>query len=432
MLLLSFLPPWFATMKISFKMLFATLSGVFLEYFDYTLYGFSAPFIAHQFFPAEKPQLELLLTWAVFAISFLVRPLGTILFGHLADRFGRRQILIITIVLMSISTIGIGALPSYHHIGVIAPIALIACRILQGLAVSTEYSGCSTYLMEFIRQRRGLLSGIITSASGFGVFAASLLVLLFNALPAHLFWLANWRWPFIFAGVVVGLLGLLLRLNLTESPEFLQIKQQQQILKVPLWHLLREQPKALLQGIIVSAAVGSAIILIEIYLPTYLQTELHFSEKLALALSTFIALFEACLAIACGLLSDILGKVKTIFIGMVLMLLSIIPCLLLFHVPSTFIWFLAATWLALLVALGDGPIAAFLTQQFNTNVRYSGVSICYNIGAGIFGGFGPSVVLFLQHRFGWQHSFGYYLMTMALVCGFICFKLLHRHQKTPH
>src|SRR3990167_1305510 len=368
--------------KIPRRVFIGTLSGVFLEYFDYTLYGFSAPIIAKLFFPHENPMTELLLAWAVFAISFLVRPIGAIIFGHFADRIGRRIVLMITIFLMSVATLSIGLLPTYEKIGILSPILLILFRILQGLSVSTEYSGCSTYLLEFNRHRKGLLSGIITSASGFGVFAASFLVLLFHNI--------NWRFPFIIAAVLVGLLGFYFRLGLQESPE-------------------------LLKAIIISAFAGVSIIVIEIYFPSYLHSHFLIAKEKTLEISTYLAWTEACFAIIWGAISDYISQRKTIMISGMLMLIGIFPILKLFHSQEIFFWYGAATLLAIIVAAVDGPIAALLVDTFSTEIRYSGVSISYNVGAALIGGFSPSILILLQEHTVLHQPMGWYLVGISIL-----------------
>ncbi len=403
------------TSTISQKVLFGILAGVFLEYFDYTLYGFSAPYIIDSFFPSETPTIKLMLAWSVFAISFLLRPVGAIIFGHFADRFGRRHILILTIVMMCIATTGIGLLPTYHEAGLISSFALVGCRVIQGLAVSTEYSGCSTYLLEFKKSCKGLFSGIVTSASGFGIFSASMLVMFFNTISTHSMLIANWRWPFIIAGLLVGILGFYLRLDLFESPEFLKLKNSQKTVKIPLLQLIRLSPKALIRSVFASAYAGIAIILIEIYLPSYLQEYFKIHKSMALQLSTYLAFLEACFAIGWGGFSDKIGVSKTIFIAGVLMLIGIFPILYLFSIKSLLCYFIAATLLAFIVAAIDGPMAAYLINNFPTQVRYTGVSISYNLGAAIFGGLSPALIIMLNYHYHTTNILGYFLVLSSLI-----------------
>ncbi|PIQ43367.1 MAG: hypothetical protein COV52_02125 [Gammaproteobacteria bacterium CG11_big_fil_rev_8_21_14_0_20_46_22] len=402
-------------MKIT-KTYLALLSGIFLEYFDYTLYGFSAPYIEHVFFPTEKPEIATLMIWGLFAASFIVRPFGALLFGHLADCFGRRKVLTTTLIMMSISTLLIGLLPSYQQLGAFSPFLLLLCRIAQGLSVSTEYSGCSTYLFETFETRRGLVSGLTTSASGFGIFAASTLVLGTNSvLSSHALGLAAWRWPFILAGLIIGLLGSYLRLSLVESPAFLAIQQAQTISKLPLQALIREKGISLLTTIAICACTGVGIVMIEVYLPTHLQDQWHINKTKALCLASALAFTEACFAIAWGAASDYLGRKNTLSLGALLLLLGLYPVLQLFSTTNPILWLTAVIILACMLSACDGPMAAFLSEQFPTRYRYSGVSLAYSLGAALLGGLSPSLFLLIQAQ--WQNNFLYclYIMSAALL-----------------
>jgi MHS family proline/betaine transporter-like MFS transporter len=394
-----------ATFIINKRIYLGILSGIFLEYFDYTLYGFAISYIAQAFFPAENKAIALMLSWTVFSISFLVRPLGAIVFGHFADKIGRRKILIATIFLMSISTVCMGLIPNYAQIGILAPILLLICRIVQGISVSTEYSGSSTYLLELTKTNHGLNSGILTGASGLGMFCASALFLFFG----H-----HWREGFIIAGLIVGILGLYLRLSMVESPEFLKMKQSEGVATVPLIQLVKQHPKLTFIGILVSAYAGIIIIAIEIYLPNYLQTQFGIIKSQTLIISTYLILVEVFFAILWGYISDYIGQIKTLFIGGMLMLLFVYPTFSLFHASSMAIWLIAATLLAIFVGAVDGPIAAFLVHCFPTRIRYSGVSISYSFGAALCGGFSPIILTLLQNQSNLP-MFQFYLMISAVI-----------------
>jgi MHS family proline/betaine transporter-like MFS transporter len=198
--------------------------GTFLEYFDYTLYGFSAPLIAHLFFPTKDRLSSLLLAWGIFFISFLVMPFGAVFLGHLGDRLGRRSVLTACILMMGIPTCAISFLPTYQQIGILAPILLTLCRILQGFAISGEFAGCSVYLYETARRYKGFLASITTCASGFGMLIASLWIFLFThfQLIEHLVTSHYWRLPFVVAGLSIAVIGFYLRRSLLETPSFVE------------------------------------------------------------------------------------------------------------------------------------------------------------------------------------------------------------------
>jgi len=195
--------------KLSSSFLSNTL-GTFLEYFDATLYAFFAATLASIFFPEKNATTSLIYTFGVFAISFLVRPFGALLFGTLGDKFGRRNVLAANILLMSIATVGIGLVPAYAAIGVFAPALLIFFRLLQGLAISSEFTGSSIYLLETLPSRHGFFSGVSTSAGSFGIAFASLIA----GVVSHFHLETHWRWAFFFSGAVIGLLGFISLKNL--------------------------------------------------------------------------------------------------------------------------------------------------------------------------------------------------------------------------
>lgn len=408
-------------MKPSKKVYLSILLGVFLEYFDYTLYAFSVPYIVVTFFSMNKPENNLIFTWAIFAIGFLLRPIGAFIFGHIADRTGRRFILTFNILLMSISTMAMGLLPGYQQVGVLSPILLIICRILQGLAVSTGYSGCGTYLLEFKKLKQGLTSGIMTSATGFGVFAASLSVLLFNSKFFTFPLIANWRWLFIVAGFGIGLLGFYLRRDLAESPCFLDAQQEKKLVSFPILPLIKNKKKVFFSSVIISAYAGISIILVEVYLPSYLHIHLGIRKEKALEISTYLALLEAFCAIFWGMCSDYIGTIKVLWIAGLMMIVGIFPLLKLFNQPLSILWFCAATCLAFIVGAVDGPLATLLASNFSTETRYTGVSLSYNLGIAIIGGMSPGLLEFIQSRcemtkiLGWYLTMGAVSMLIALV-----------------
>ncbi|OGT31287.1 MAG: hypothetical protein A3E87_10275 [Gammaproteobacteria bacterium RIFCSPHIGHO2_12_FULL_35_23] len=402
-------------LKPPLRIYFATLLGVFLQYFDYALYGFSTPYITRTFFPAKNFSAELILTWGIFAISFLMRPLGAMLFGELADKFGRRKVLPYTILLMSVATIAIGLLPTFNQSGPSASIFLILCLALQGLAVSTEYTGCGTYLLEFNQTRRGLLSGIITGASGIGICIASLMIMLFNSQQFYYLGGINWRWLFVIGGIVTGFLGVYLRHGLMESPAFLEVKRQHKIVRSSLWYLVTRSPKALIKSILISAYTGIAIIVIEVYLPSYFQTHFGIAKERAFQLASFLAFMEAIFAVFWGAFSDYIGYTKTLIIAGLLMLVGAFPLLLLFSKPLPWLWYFAASILAIIVAAADGPLMAFLTEVFPTEVRYTGVSLSYNLGAAVIGGLSPGILAFLQAHLAIVDLVSWYLILGATV-----------------
>ncbi|MBX9742380.1 MAG: MFS transporter [Chthoniobacterales bacterium] len=369
--------------------------GTFLEYLDATLYAFFASLIASDFFPKENPATGLLMSFGVFSIAFLVRPFGALLFGFLGDRYGRRNILALNILLMAVATMGIGMIPSYAHWGVMAPLSLIFCRILQGLAVSSEYTGSSVYLLETVPRHHGLFSGISTAAASFGIFFASFLAMQLSHFHGEHFW----RWIFILCGLVIGGVGFYLRHDQPESPAFVKAKEAQLLHRQPTVVLIQRYRRPFFTGILLSMYIGAALYTILVYSATYLK-QLGMTSEQALTISTLLALTEACAAIVFGWLADRWGVRSVLLLGACLMILLACP---LFSFVSALHFgrtLLSLGLLAILAGVFDGPIAVYLVSQFDVSVRHSGVSLCYNLGGALVGGVTPVTLTYALEKTG--------------------------------
>lgn len=367
--------------------------GTFLEYLDATLYAFFAGFIAHDFFPKENPTTGLIMSFGVFSVAFLMRPFGALLFGCLGDRYGRRNILAMNILLMALATMGIGMIPSYARWGIMAPLVLIFFRLLQGLAVSSEYTGSSIYILETIPEHHGLFSGISTAAGSFGIFFASLLAMQLG----HFYLEDRWRWIFIFCGLTIGCVGFYLRRNQPESFAFLEAQKN---------HLLHEQPpKVLLQryrdqlflGIALSMYIGVVLYTILVYSATYLK-QLGMASEEALTISTFLALLEASAAIFFGWLADQWGSRLVLLLGALSMVLVAMPLFALVDPIHFWRTLVALGVMAILAGSFDGPMALYLVNQFDVSVRHSGVSLSYNLGGAVVGGLTPMLLTYALEK----------------------------------
>lgn len=370
--------------KPSWRFIVSCALGTFLEFFDYTLYGYFAIIMSQYFFPATSPSMQWAATWSVFAIGCLVRPFGAILFGHIADRIGRRKVLPYTIMLMAVPTICIGLLPSYAAIGWIAPALLLACRIFQGLSISAEYNGCSIYCIENNWKNPGLLSALTPFSCGLGMLCASLL-----ALSSH----GNWRAPFIIAGVVVGIVGWIMRRNLPETTEFTHLVATNRRHAFPLKTTLQQQKLPLLVNIICSAYMGTASYLLLVYMPSYLQKEFAMSATHSLQFTIILTCLEASACLIFGWLADRVGQGK-IMLGACLGTICLAILMLSLSIQFTaFLIFLTA--LTVLLGAFDGPLTAFLPKLFPAETRYSATALGYNIGGAALGGTGPIIVSLL-------------------------------------
>ena len=358
--------------------------GTFLEYFDATLYAFFATTFALIFFPEKNATTSLIYTFGIFAISFLVRPFGALLFGTLGDKLGRRNILAANILLMSVATVGIGLIPSYKAIGLLAPALLIFFRLLQGLAISTEFTGSSIYLLETLPSRHGFFSGISTSAGSFGIASASLVA----AIVSHFHFENHWRWAFFFSGSVIGLLGFYLRRKQPESIAFLKAAEAKLLHRKPPLVLFKKYRRELFLSTLLAIYLGIVLYAVLVYSVTYLE-RLGFSSQNALLISTATSVIEALASPLFGWLADRHGLRSILMFATLSMAFLALPLFSLINVHEVGITLIAFGGLGFLAAAFDGPLVAYLIAKFDVTVRHTGVSLSYNLGAALFGGFTP-------------------------------------------
>jgi MHS family proline/betaine transporter-like MFS transporter len=390
--------------------------GNFVEWYDYSVYGFFAPIIASQFFPSEDRVASLLATFAVFAVAFFMRPVGAFVFGHYGDTVGRRNTLAAAIILMGLATLMIGVLPTYGQIGVLAPILLVVARLLQGFSAGGEWSGSAAFMVEYAPQnRRGLygswqqfsiVAGLLLGSAMGGLLGA---VLSEDALNA---W--GWRIPFIL-GMVVALVGLYLRLRVEDTPAFRIVEEKNEVTDAPVKESFTAHGGESLTAIGFTVAWTVAYYILLTYMPTFV------SETLGLPLS------QALLSNAIGLvalgalipftaaLSDRIGR-KPLLIGFsALIALLTYPLFLLASTQVLFLIVLAQIIFGVIISLFSGPGPAALVEMFPTNVRYSALGVSYNIAVAAFGGTAPFIATYLISRTGSNLAPGIYLIVAAVI-----------------
>lgn len=402
--------------KRTAKIMMAAGIGHFIEWFDFGLYGTLAAIIASNFFVSSDPATALLKSFAVFGSGFLMRPLGGFFFGSMGDRLGRRKVLVTVIVITSISTFVMGILPTWHQVGIVAPVLLVMTRLVQGFAAGGESSGVITYLAESAEpHRRATLTCWSENFSFMAFVCGSGLVLLLT------YWLGEtamndwgWRIPFLLAAPL-GLGGLYMRRNMEDSAEFHKLKATGKIEKSPLRTALKTSLSALLfcTGFVVIKAVSSWVL--QSFMPGYLSTHLHYSRTDSYLITTLGLLSVAICMPITGYLSDRWGRRPLMLVACAGFILLTYPAMLLMTQGSVGSSIAAMSVLGVSVALFNGGCGAAMVELFPTAIRYGGIAMSYNLTVAVFGGVTPLASASLISLTGDPLSPAWYVMITAQI-----------------
>lgn len=398
------------------KVILAAGAGHFVEWFDFGLYGTLATVISLNFFQQGNAQAALLAAFAVFGAGFVMRPLGGLFWGSLGDRIGRRTTLATVILVTSGATVVMGLLPTYEMVGLWAPLLLVVVRLVQGFAAGGESSGATTLLAEYApSNRRGFVSSFV-DVFGFAAFVvgAGLVLIFTSTLGTDA--LNSWGWRLLFLlALPLGLAGLYLRRRLEDTPEFRAVQAKGDVVKSPLRTSLRTSWKALLfcVGFVVIKAVGHWSL--QTFMPSYLQTDLHYSQPLSYGVTVIGLLAIAVLVPFMGLLSDRIGRKPVMIAGCVGFLVLTYPTLMLMSVGNFWAATAAMVLLGIFMAAFDGASSAAMAELFPTNIRYGSMAIAYNFSVAIFGGITPYFATWLIASTGNTFAPAFYVMAAALI-----------------
>jgi MHS family proline/betaine transporter-like MFS transporter len=391
--------------------------GNFLEFFDFVIYGFLAAIIGRLFFPAANPVTSLLSSFATYGVGFLMRPVGSVAIGAYADRYGRKAALILTITMMAIATLVTGLIPTYDQIGLLAPIILVICRLLQGFSLGGEWGGAAAFMVEYApTDRRGWVGSWQQSSTTVGVLAGSLTVALLSyAMSPDTLNAWGWRLPFII-GAIVGPVGFYLRAKINETPLYERVVTTSTVERHPVSTTLKRDRRNLIVafGISINAAVPFYISFI--FMPSFATQRLGIASSTALFSTSIASLVAIILMPITGALSDRIGR-KPLILGSTLgALVTSYPLFLLLTSQPSFTTLVIAQTIAIIfVAMFSGPLPAILCEMFPTNVRVTSLSISYALAVTIFGGFAPFIGTFLVNITGNPISPTYYVMSAAFI-----------------
>lgn len=399
----------------------AGLAGNVMEWYDFGVYGFFAAAIGSQFFPADDPSTSLLASFGVFAVGFIARPLGGMVFGHIGDRLGRRAAVVASVVLMIIPTLLMSILPTYHQIGMAAPILLVVLRLAQGLAVGGEYTTSMVLLVEEAQPSR---RGLVGSFAPFGALGGLLLgsvvgATLLALLPEDV--AASWGWRLaFFSGLMIGLVVFLIRRRLPPDEKIIKTEEER---KSPIGEAFRTQWRTILKVVGFSVGNGVGFYLCFVYLSTWLKEQHHIPSSMALTLNSIAIALMLILTPLFGALSDRIGRRPVLILGAGGFALLAWPLFWFVNTPHLATILVGQCVFALFMSC-YGASPAFLVEAFPKHVRCSGLSIGYNLAQSVFGGTVPMVAVFLIKITGYPLAPAFYLMaagalslTMALLIG---------------
>ena len=367
------------------QVLFASLIGTTIEFFDFYIYATAAVLVFPQlFFPASDPAAATLASLATFAIAFFARPIGSALFGHFGDRVGRKTTLVAALLTMGLSTVTIGLLPTYASIGVFAPLLLASCRFGQGLGLGGEWGGAVLLAIENAPPGRRAWYGMFPQLGaplGF-ICSAGIFLLLSDRLTDAQFFRFGWRIPFLASAALV-VVGLYVRLTITETPVFREAVERRERVRLPMVVVFRTFPVRLVLGILVSLATFVLFYLMTVFALTWGTTALGFSRQQFLLIQLFGILFFALTIPLSAVLADRHGRRRTlIWTTVAIAVFGFVLAPMLSAGTAGAMWTMAIG--LSLMGLTYGPLGTALSELFPTAVRYTGSSLTFNL-AGIFG-----------------------------------------------
>jgi metabolite-proton symporter len=406
------------------RVIVASLVGTSLEWYDFFIYGTAAALVFNQiFFPSFDPLVGTLLAFTTYAVGFVARPLGGVVFGHYGDKLGRKNVLVVTLLIMGIATFLIGLLPTYGSIGVWAPILLVALRFLQGLGLGGEWGGAVLMTLESgSAHRRGLNASWPQVGVPIGLLLANGVLSLMGAVTSEsgfVDW--GWRVPFLLSGVLV-IVGLWIRLTIAESPLFREVQEHDAEVKAPIVDVLRRYPSRVLLAIGARIGVDVAFYTFVLFVTTYVVTYLGLPNSYALNAVLIAAAVQVVLIPWFGVLSDRFGRRPVYLFGAVGAAIWVFVFFALLD-TGRFILITVATVIALVFhAAMYGPQASFIAEMFPTRVRYTGASMGYQL-AGILGGaLAPIISVALLDRYDTSVAVSLYVvavLVLTAVCVFL-------------
>lgn len=399
----------------------AATSGNVLEWYDFTAYSFLAPILGIVFFPSDDHFASLLAAFAVLAVGYLARPFGSVIFGHIGDRIGRKPALMISVILMGSGSLAIALLPTHAQIGITASILLVAIRVIQGMSVAGEYTTSGVLLVEQAeRKSRGFIGGWIAFAMMLGCVAGSgVPALLGTFLTEDQIHAWGWRIPFVI-GSLAALYSAILRSNITESS--LEAAAAEPMAS-PIVVAVRDHWRLMLQMVVLLIPTAVIYFVVFVYAASYLTGEMNFTTGQALDITTINLILIAFLALLVGKLSDRFGRRPLFLFGAIGTVLFAWPFWWLMHQPDIYLVFLGQLGFSVFNAIGWGLSITVLVEMAPPRLRCSTVALGYNMSMAIFGGTTPIVATYLVSRTGDDYTPVYYVIAATIASLFVIWRI---------
>lgn len=419
------------------KVVFSSFLGNFIEWFDYASYSYLATVLALVFFPDSDHTVATMMTFGVFALAFLVRPIGALFWGNFGDKKGRKEALAISILLMSGGTFLIGCLPGYSMIGIGAPLLLLLLRVVQGFSASGEYAGASTFIAEYApAKRRGFYASMVPASTATGLLVGSMFATwMFSTWGADSQFVVDWGWriPFWLA-LPLGWITHYIRTHLEDSPvyEIMQKRIDAQGMqdtaenKHPVRNLFKNHFRVTIIsfGAAVLNAVGFYAVLT--FMPNYLETTLNYDPALASTITTITLFAYIAMVFISGHVSDKVGRKKMLISACVGFIILTIPCFMMMATLDFTMILIAELIMNFLLTMNDGSLPSYLVETFPTTVRFTGFAVCFNLANALFGGSTSYISLALIQSTGDSMAPAYYMIAIACIA-LVCMILSHDH-----
>ncbi len=398
------------------KSILSSSVGNVVEWYEYTLYAYFATVISDLFFPLDNPYVSMMMTFGTFAVGLAARPIGGIIFGYIGDRYSRKRMLTVTMLLMSIPTMCIGILPTYAKIGVLAPILLITLRIFQGVALGGEFGASCVYLFESVpKEKRGFFGSMALTGVGMGlVLSACTIFLVESLVTKEEVYAFAWRIPF-FISVFGAIIGFYMRRALLETEDFVLVQKAGKLVRYPLGEMFRNHKASLARLFAIFLTTQVSFFVVFIFGKTMMINFLHFDTHVAGKFNLFTVMSYTVSTVIFGYLSDKINKRYIIMMGSLGILLAAYPFIGSLKGGESTVILGMSLIMGALIGMTEGTLNPLVAESFPTNIRATSVAFCWNFTAVAFGGVAPIISMWLIENMGGVDMVAYYLMGVCAV-----------------